>query len=360
MTTTVNAPSPTSARRVKEPPVLGVQNLCLDYVTRRAFGPDTVVSAVKDVSFDLCRGQTIGLVGESGCGKSSLLRTIMGINAPTSGAVTVDGVTTSGGRRGDRKRVASSLQMVFQDPYSSLDPAMTVHEIIAEPLAIAGRPDPAKVLGMMDKVGLHRDFAGRLPSELSGGQRQRVGIARALVMEPKVLILDEPVSALDVSVQAQVINLLQDLQDELGISYLFVAHDLSVVRHVSDIIAVMYLGRIVEYGPAAEVFANPHHPYTKALLAAIPASDPGEVEHRRAREEKVRLRGEIPDPANVPSGCPLRGRCPEARKECASIVPALTVVRGPGFAVNGGAPRYSACPFGDGNSGTTCDDAGAA
>ncbi|HCX84780.1 MAG TPA: peptide ABC transporter ATP-binding protein [Micrococcales bacterium] len=309
--------------------VLRVEDLVVRFGVRTPHGRRTL-SAVDGVSLTVARGETLGLVGESGCGKSTLVRTIFGINRPAAGRVEVLGYELDRLSPRRRRAVRNRMQLVFQDPYSSLDPRMTAHDIVAEPLRIVGRYDRDRVVELFESVGLSTDYLQRRPGAFSGGQRQRLGIARALALEPDVLVLDEPVSALDVSVQAQVINVLQDLQERLGLAYLFIAHDLSVVRHISDRVAVMYLGRIVETGPADAVFAHPVHPYTRALLSAAPVPDP------RVRGGRVVLQGELPDPTDRPSGCPFRTRCPIARAECSRTTPALESV---------GADHVAACLF---------------
>jgi oligopeptide/dipeptide ABC transporter ATP-binding protein len=267
------------------------------------------LEAVRGVSFDVRAGETLGLVGESGCGKSTTILEIMGLEPPMGGSLQVLGSDVATLTRADRKRIRRDLQIVFQDPMASLDPRLPVRDLIAEPMEIQGYPKERiaeRVPELMRLVGLRPEQVNRYPAEFSGGQRQRICIARALALEPKVLVLDEPVSALDVSIQAGVLNLLDELKARLGLAYLFVAHDLSVVRHIADRVAVMYLGRIVEIGAVDEVFAAPQHPYTQALLSAIPVPDPDVERHR----ERILLQGDLPSPADPPSGCRFRTRCP--------------------------------------------------
>jgi oligopeptide/dipeptide ABC transporter ATP-binding protein len=280
------------------------------------------VQAVDDVSFALRRGRTLGLVGESGCGKSTTGRLLVRLLHPTSGRIVYQGRDLATMDPAAVRRLRSEIQIVFQDPYSSLSPRLTVHEIVAEPLRIHGRYKDGgreRVGELLELVGLSPEHANRYAHEFSGGQRQRIGIARALALDPKVLVLDEPVSALDVSIQAQVVNQLAQLQKRLDLAYLFISHDLSVVRHICDDVAVMYLGKIVEIGTRQEIFERPTHPYTQALLSAVPVPDPV----GRDARERVLLKGDVPNPSNPPSGCRFRTRCPKADQLCAEQEPAL-------------------------------------
>ena len=285
------------------------------------------VHAVDDVTFTLRQGETLGLVGESGCGKTTLSRTIMRLIDPTAGRILFRGDDITAAGRKDLRPLRKEMQMVFQDPFASLNPRKRIGQIIGAPLALHGvaKDDIGRrTRELLDRVGLSPEHAGRFPHEFSGGQRQRIGIARALALEPKLIVLDEPVSALDVSVQAQIVNLLDDLQDDFGLTYVFVAHDLSVVRHVSDRIAVMYLGKIMELSPAEELYNKPVHPYTAALLSAIPVPDPRE----NRRRERIVVTGEPPSPVDPPSGCVFHTRCPRARDVCKAEVPRLSEYAG--------------------------------
>jgi len=296
-------------------------------------GGRAVLRAVDDVSFEIRAGETLGLVGESGCGKTTVGRTLLRLERETAGRIVYDGLDVTRASAEEIKRYRRSIQVIFQDPYSSLNPRMTVGQIIAEPTLVHGlvpnRAAAAKrVSELLAQVGLFEYMAERYPHELSGGQRQRVGIARALALEPKFIVCDEPVSALDVSIQAQIINLLEDLQKALGLTYLFIAHDLAVVRHISDRVVVMYLGRVMEIADRDSLYSQPLHPYTKALLNAVPIPDP-ELERERARSV---LGGEVPSPLNPPQGCVFHTRCPMATQECQESVPALREIKPMHFA----------------------------
>ncbi len=284
------------------------------------------VKAVDGVSFQLRRGETLGVVGESGCGKSTLGRLLMGLETPTDGSIKLLGREMAGLKPKEMRRMRRDIQIVLQDPYSSLDPRMTVGDIVGEPFdvhtdVLQGRDRREAVQELLAVVGLNPDHINRYPHQFSGGQRQRIGIARALSLRPKIIVCDEPVSALDVSVQAQVVNLFEKLQDEFGLSYVFIAHDLSVVRHISDRVMVMYLGKAVEMGDETEIYEHPTHPYTQALLSAVPVPDPRLAGNR----EHIVLEGDVPSPANPPSGCRFRTRCWKAQDVCATEEPLLTV-----------------------------------
>lgn len=300
--------------------ILKVSNLKKHYPVKKGFSTIQLVKALDGVSFELEEGKTLGIVGESGCGKSTLAKVLLGLERPTEGEIHFNQKITTSIPIKERQQ---TLQMIFQDPYSSLNPRKKAWQIIAEPLAINSSKSRLdlhdEAAKMMEVVGLRRNMADRYPHMFSGGQRQRLGVARALMLHPKILICDEPVSALDVSIQAQVINLLMDLQDEMKLTYLFISHDLGVVNHLSDYLLVMYLGKIVEYGPRAEVMDNPKHPYTKALLKSSPSL-------QSKRLDIAPLTGELPSPLNPPSGCSFHKRCPIAIAECATKSPSTKTV----------------------------------
>ncbi|MBB5852864.1 ABC transporter ATP-binding protein [Amycolatopsis umgeniensis] len=321
-------------------PILRVENLVKYFPVRagilfkRTIGH---VKAVDGVSFDLMPGETLGVVGESGCGKSTLAQVLMRLEEPTGGLATFEGRDIFSLRGAELRKLRREIQIVLQDPYTSLNPRMTVGDIIGEPFEIHTEVAPkgsraAKVRELLDVVGLNPEHINRYPHQFSGGQRQRIGIARALALRPKVIICDEPVSALDVSIQAQVMNLLGELQNEFGLSYVFIAHDLSVVRHLSTRVAVMYLGKIVEMGTEEEIYKHPSHPYTQALLSAVPVADPA----LRGQRQVIRLEGDVPSPLDPPSGCRFRTRCWKARDLCADQEPEL-ITRADG--------HLSACHF---------------
>lgn len=306
-------------------PLLKVENLVKHYpAPGGVLGSNRKVQAVDDVSFTLHRGETLGIVGESGCGKSTLARAVLRLVEPTSGRAIFDGEDLFQLSSGTMRTKRCQLQMIFQDPFASLNPRMTVGQIISEPWSIFPHIMPraqwkARIADLLTRVGLSADDASRHPHQFSGGQRQRIGIARALALNPEVIVCDEPVSALDVSIQAQVINLLEEIQDQFGLSYIFIAHDLSVVRHFCDRVAVMYLGKIVEIGTWDQIYNNPLHPYTQALLSAMPEIKPDN------RHERIILEGEVPSPIDPPSGCRFRTRCYKAQSRCAQDMPELTI-----------------------------------
>lgn len=304
----------------KKTPLLEVKDLKKYFVNSK----NSIVKAVDGVSFTIYKGETLGMVGESGCGKTTCGRTCIGLYDPTEGSVLYDGTDIHKLSGSARTAFTKKVQVIFQDPYTSLNPRMTVADIIAEGLdnhkLVKNRQERTqRIYELLELVGLNKEHANRFPHEFSGGQRQRIGIARALAVEPEFIMCDEPISALDVSIQAQIVNLLIKLQKEMGITYLFIAHDLSMVKHISDRIAVMYLGTMVELTDSEELYANPLHPYTKALLSAIPIPDP-DVEEERKR---IMLNGEIPSPINPPAGCRFAGRCAYATDRCRSEMPAL-------------------------------------
>lgn len=307
--------------------IVKVRNLIKHFPVENS---DDVVRAVDGVSFDILSGETLGLVGESGCGKSTVGRCLLRLHEPTSGAVLFEGRDIVGLPHKEMQSLRREMQIIFQDPYASLNPRLSIRSIVSEPLKIHGIGNKTeqrdRVAQLLSHVGLDPKYMDRYAHEFSGGQRQRIGIARALALNPKLIICDEPVSALDVSVQAQVVNLLQDLQQELGLTYLFISHGLAVVEHISNRVAVMYLGKIVEIADSVGLYESPLHPYTKALLSAIPLPDPA------AKRERIVLSGDVPTPINPPSGCRFRTRCPIAIAECASVEPELRELRPGHFA----------------------------
>ena len=336
--TTMPEAAASSAATQSEDIILEVKNLKMYFPVGSGFlsrKPVGYVKAVDDVSFTVKRGETLGLVGESGCGKTTTGRSILQLYKPTAGQVIFDGQDLTSMNTKTMRGMRREMQVIFQDPYSSLNPRMTAGNIIGEPLIVHGLVANKteyrdKVADLLTNVGLNPYMADRFPHEFSGGQRQRIGVARALSVSPKFIVADEPVSALDVSIQAQIINLLEDLQEQFNLTYLFIAHDLSVVRHISDRVGVMYLGHLVEMAERNEIYRNPIHPYTKALLSAVPIPDPV----LDAQRERVLLTGEVPSPLNPPSGCVFHPRCPAANDTCSEILPDLREVE---------TDHYSAC-----------------
>ncbi len=316
-----------SAVKTQKEELVQVKNLVKHFPVE---GSNDVVRAVDDVSFEILAGETLGLVGESGCGKSTVGRCLLRLHEPTSGEVLFEGQNLVGLPNKEMQKLRREMQIIFQDPYASLNPRLSIQSIVSEPLKIhnIGNKTEQKdrVADLLQKVGLDPNYMRRYPHEFSGGQRQRIGIARALALNPKLIIADEPVSALDVSVQAQVVNLMQDLQEEFGLTYLFISHGLAVVEHISNRVAVMYLGKIVEIADAVTLYENPLHPYTKALLSAIPVPDP------KQKRERIVLQGDVPTPINPPSGCRFRTRCPWAIEDCARVVPDLREIEPNHFA----------------------------
>ncbi len=341
MTAAAEEDATSTADTAEAAPLLRIQGVKKYFHTKKAWPKDdgagphvrvwrslsrmnATVKAVDDVSLEILPGETLGLVGESGCGKSTLGRTVLRLLDPTAGQIFFDGHDITTMSQGNLRPVRREMQMIFQDPYASLNPRMSVGSIVAEPIEIHGLARNAaerreRVTALLEKVGLRPEAAARYPHEFSGGQRQRVGIARALAVEPRFIVCDEPISALDVSIQAQIVNLLQDLQEAENLTYLFIAHDLHIVRHVCDRVAVMYLGRVVELGEARKLYATPKHPYTQALLSAVPVPDPA------AKKKRIILEGDVPSPIDPPSGCPFHPRCPVKDKpeECFSVRPEL-------------------------------------
>ncbi|MBB5116214.1 dipeptide ABC transporter ATP-binding protein [Micromonospora echinospora] len=333
--------APAEPAKVRGETILAVDDLVKHFpISQGVLFKKTIgqVKAVDGVSFELRRGETLGVVGESGCGKSTLARLLMRLETPTAGRATLEGRDLFRAKGAELRRLRRNMQMVMQDPYTSLNPRMTVGDIVGEPFEIHSEVAPKRsrrqrVQELLDVVGLNPEHVNRYPHQFSGGQRQRIGIARALALRPEIIVCDEPVSALDVSIQAQVINLLEQLQDEFGLSYVFIAHDLSVVRHISDRVAVMYLGRIVEIGTEEQIYERATHPYTQALLSAVPVPDP----EARDRQTIIRLSGDVPSPAEPPSGCHFRTRCWKAEEVCA--------VQDPQTVLRAADPHPSACHF---------------
>jgi oligopeptide/dipeptide ABC transporter ATP-binding protein len=320
---TMTRSTATTAKREQKDVILEVQNLKKHF----NIGQNQIVQAVDDVSFNVYRGETLGLVGESGCGKSTVGRTLIRLYNATSGSVKYNGQNIYQLKGKELKQFNQKMQMIFQDPYASLNPRMTVLDIIAEGIDIhglaTGKERRERVIELLETVGLNAEHAERFPHEFSGGQRQRIGIARALAVNPDFIIADEPISALDVSIQAQVVNLMKKLQRENGLTYLFIAHDLSMVKYISDRVGVMYLGNMVELADSDEVYDSPLHPYTEALLSAVPIPDPKVARTR----ERIILEGDVPSPINPPSGCRFRTRCAKAMDICAKVVPTWQEVR---------------------------------
>ena len=337
MTEPNSASAGAGATALAEAPVLEVTDLVKHFPIRGGLmgrRPIGYVQAVNGISLNVNRGQTVALVGESGCGKSTMARAVLRLIEPTSGSVLLDGVDVCSLQPRELRRARRDMQIVFQDPYASLNPRMTIRQILTEKYRLLGSEVTSSTISdLLDTVGLAEEYADRYPHEFSGGQRQRIGVARALALRPRLIVCDEPVSALDVSIQAQIVNLLEDLQDELGLTYLFIAHDLSVVRHIADRVAVMYLGHVVEIADRDDLFDRPHHPYTQALISAVPIPDP-RLERQR---ERIVLRGDVPNPANPPSGCRFRTRCWKAQDICSQEEPPLVP--------HGSGGLVSACHF---------------